>query len=178
MTAMTPGTLTVTITDHELVVETVGGGTHTVPVGPLTLLNGPLAGVDPPPPADLTNALGLVQDHLDDLLIEAPSIAAAPAVIALGAHAEAMARVEIGGDRVPVGYELRRPDADEVFRTLAVEALDDRRHNPGLPDAHAESIIATCCVILGIMRRLDLSAVGIGLKMTDAVDRTATRAAT
>ena len=47
----------------------------TVPVGPATLLDGPLRGSDPPLPADLTNALGLVQDHLDDLLIEAPSIA-------------------------------------------------------------------------------------------------------
>jgi hypothetical protein len=156
-----PGTLRVTIDDHALVVDVDGGGTHTVPVGPTTLLDGPLRGSDPPLPADLTNALGLVQDHLDDLLIEAPSIAATPAVVASGAYAEAMARVEIGADEIPVGYELHRADADEVFRTLAVEDLADRRHNPGLPDDHAESIIATCCVILGVMRRLDLRAVGI-----------------
>jgi exopolyphosphatase/guanosine-5'-triphosphate,3'-diphosphate pyrophosphatase len=73
-----------------------------------------------------------------------------------------MARVEIGADHVPDGYELLRADADEVFRTLAVEPLADRRHNPGLPGAHVESIVATCCVILGIMRRLDLRAVHIG----------------
>ncbi len=150
-----------TIDDRALVVAVDGGGTHTVPVGPTTLLDGPLRGTDPPMPADLTNAFGLVQDHLDDLLIEAPSIAATPAVIVVGPHAEALARVEIGADEVPNGYELRRADADEVFRTLAVEPVADRRHNPGLPDAHVESIIATCCVILGIMRRLDLRTVGI-----------------
>ena len=156
-----PGTLRVTIDDHALVVDVDGGGIHTVPVGPATLLDGPLRGSDPPLPADLTNALGLVQDHLDDLLIEAPSIAATPAVIASGAHAEAMARVEIGADEIPIGYELHRADADEVFRTLAVEDAADRRHNPGLPDEHVESIVATCCVILGVMRRLDLRTVGI-----------------
>ena len=159
---MAPGTLIVTIDDHSLIVDVEGGGTHTVPVGPLTLLAGPLCGSDPPPAADLTNALGLMHDHLDDLLLEVPSIAAAPAVITLGHHAEAFARVEIGDDHVPVGYELLRADADEVFRTLAVEAAADRRHNPGLPDDHVESIIATCCVILGIMRRLDLRALRIG----------------
>ena len=156
-----PGTLRVRIDDRALVVDVEGGGRHTVPVGPATLAEGPLRGSDPPPPADLTNALGLVHDHLDDLLIEAPSIAAAPTVVVVGPHAEAMARVEIGADEVPAGYELQRADADEVFRTLAVEDAADRRHNPGLPDAHVESIIATCCVILGIMRRLDLAAVGI-----------------
>jgi hypothetical protein len=156
-----PGTLRVTIDDRSLVVDVDGGGTHTVPVGPATLLDGPLRGNDPPLPADLTNALGLVQDHLDDLLIEAPSIAATPAVIASGAHAEAMARVEIGADEIPIGYELHRAAADEVFRTLAVEDAADRRHNPGLPDEHVESIVATCCVILGVMRRLDLRTVGI-----------------
>jgi exopolyphosphatase/guanosine-5'-triphosphate,3'-diphosphate pyrophosphatase len=158
---MTPGTLVVNIGDRELTVRVVGGATHVLPVGPSTLQAGPLAGGDPPPAAALTNALGLVEDHLDDLIIEAPSIEATPGVIVDGPHAEAMARVEIGVDDIPAGYTLRRADADEVFRTLAVEPADDRRHNPGLPTDHVESIIATCCVILGIMRRLALSAVTV-----------------
>jgi len=159
---MTPGTLTVDIAHDALTIEVSGGTDHLVPIGPLTLLAGPLRGGDPPRPADLTNALGLVQDHLDDLLIAAPSIAATPAVRLIGDYAESMARVEIGSDHVPDGYELLRADADEVFRTLAVESIDERRDNPGLPDDHVESIIATCCVILGIMRRLELRAVHIG----------------
>jgi exopolyphosphatase/pppGpp-phosphohydrolase len=159
---MTMITLTVTIDDHELSVDVDGRPVGTVPVGPLTLTAGPLGGGDPPSPADLTNALGLVQDHLDDLLIEEPSIETVHEVVAVGPHAEAMARVEIGADRVPAGYRLLRADADEVFRTLAVESTLDRRHNPGLPGDHVESIVATCCVILGLMRRLDLRAVRIG----------------
>jgi len=163
---MTPGTLTVHISDAELIVEVTSGGQHVLPVGPLTLQAGPLRGSDPPPPASLTNALGLVEDHLDDLIIEAPTIAATPGVVLTGPYAEALARIEIGTSLIPADYELQRADADEVFRTVAVEAAAERGHNPGLPADHVESIIATCCVILGIMRRLDLSAVTVAASAT------------
>jgi exopolyphosphatase/guanosine-5'-triphosphate,3'-diphosphate pyrophosphatase len=159
---LTPGTLTVGIDHAMLTVDVAGGARHLVPVGPLTLLAGPLRGSDPPLPADLTNALGLIHDHLDDLLLEAPSLAATPAVIVVGPYAHALACVEIGSDLVPDGYGLQRADADEVFRTLASEPPADRRHNPGLADDHVESIVATCCVILAIMRRLQLREVQIG----------------
>ena len=172
---MTPGTLIVTIHDRELNIEVTGGGFHTLPVGPLTLLAGALNEGDPPPPASLTNALGLVHDHLDDLLIESPSIAASPMVVVAGPHAEAMARVEIGTADIPIDYELLRADADEVFRTLAVESAAERRHNPGLPDDHVESIVATCCVILGIMRRLELRAVRITTGPTRSAEQATSR---
>lgn len=168
---MTPGTLVVHIADRELTVEVAGGGVHLLSVGPLTLQSGPLADGDPPPAAALTNALGLVEDHLDDLIIEAPSIVATPGVIVSGAYAESMARVEIGRDSIPIDYQLLRQDADEVFRTVAVEPTDQRRYNPGLPDDHVESIIATCCVILGIMRRLDLQAVTVATTATAGTSR-------
>jgi hypothetical protein len=155
------GTLIVRLDDHSTEVTMTGGATFTMPIGPLTLLEGPLERADPPSPAHLTNALGLVADHLDDIIIAAPSVTASMSVIAVGSHAEAMACVEIGDSRIPAGYRLRRSDADEVFRTLAAEPVVDRRHNPGLDDEHVESIIATCCVILGIMRRLDLDSIGI-----------------
>jgi exopolyphosphatase/guanosine-5'-triphosphate,3'-diphosphate pyrophosphatase len=158
---MTPGTLRIDIADHELTVSVVGGGIYVLPVGPLTLQAGPLRDGDPPAPAALTNALGLIEDHLDDLVIELPSIEATPGVVVAGPYAEAMAHVELGTADIPSDYELQRADADEVFRTLAVEPVDERRHNPGLPADHVESIIATCCVILGIMRRFDLSAAAI-----------------
>jgi hypothetical protein len=155
-----PGTLILTVDDHRLVL-TIDGRTHELPIGPRSLLDGPLGTSDPPLPMDLTNALGLVQDHLDDAIIADPAVGAPHAVAAHGTHAQMLARVELGTDRIPDGYELRREDADEVFRTLALEPLDARSHNPGLDPAHAESIVATCCVILGVMRRLDLRSISI-----------------
>ena len=59
-------------------------------------------------------------------------MAAPTSVVAVGEHALALARVEIGQTLVPNGYQLWRADADEVFRTLVAETSDDRRHNPGL----------------------------------------------
>ncbi|HYN32900.1 MAG TPA: hypothetical protein VES40_09760, partial [Ilumatobacteraceae bacterium] len=157
---VTDPSVTVRIDDRSTEVM-VDGATFTVPIGPLTLFEGPLEQADPPSPAHLTNALGLVADHLDDIIIAAPSFAAAASVSAVGPHVEAMARVEIGDSQIPAGYRLRRSDADEVFRTLATEPVVDRRHNPGLDDGYVESIIATCCMILGVMRRLDLDSIGV-----------------
>jgi exopolyphosphatase/guanosine-5'-triphosphate,3'-diphosphate pyrophosphatase len=158
---VTSSDLSVRIADHTVEIRTTDGHSFRLPVGPLALHDGPLERADPPAPAMLTNALGLVHDHLDDIIIEVPTIAAATSVVATGPHARAMARVEIGTDDVPDGYVLTRADADEVFRTLALEPVADRRHNPGLDETHVESIIGTCCVILGIMRRLDLTSIAV-----------------
>jgi exopolyphosphatase/guanosine-5'-triphosphate,3'-diphosphate pyrophosphatase len=79
-----------------------------------------------------------------------------------GRHAETLTCVEIGTDTCPDRYELTRSAADEVFRTLVAEPIDDRRHNPGLPSDQVETVVGTCCIVLGIMRRLDRSAVLVG----------------
>ena len=159
--SLLPGTIVLDVRDHTVGLDVEGGGDYELPVGPLELVAGPLEHADVPAPEQLTNAIALVQDHLDDLLIEAPSIAAAPAVVAAGKHARVLAMVELGADAVPTGYRLERRAADEVFRTLVVEPISDRVANPGLPSSHVESIIGTCCVILGVMRRLDLRHVDI-----------------
>ena len=53
------------------------------------------------------------------------------------------------------GFRLTRAAAEDVFRTLATERLADRVHNPGLPADRADVIVGGCCVLVGIMRRLD-----------------------
>jgi exopolyphosphatase/pppGpp-phosphohydrolase len=170
-------TVTVTLTAATVAGTTATGTDETgtefhVPIGPVALLDGPLGRADPPSPASLTNALGLVTDHLDDIIIAAPAMAAPTSVVAVGEHALALARVEIGQALVPNGYQLSRADADEVFRTLVAETIDDRRHNPGLDHHHVESIIGTCCVILGVMRRLDLTSITITPPIDAVIDAT------
>ncbi len=150
------GGLTVTIHDRRTVLETTGGGSHLIPVGPVSLVEDVFERRDPPATASLTNALGMVHDHLDDVLIEAPTVAATPSIVFSGHHARSLAHVEVGSVAPPAACRVDRGAIDEVFRTIVVEPRADRRHNPGLDDAHVDTIIATCCIVLAIMRRLAL----------------------
>lgn len=159
---MTSSELTVDLADRSVSIQLTGGGSWMIPVGPWTLVERELERADRPAPEQLTNALGIITDHLDDVLREAPIEPSAVHVTFSGTHAETLARVELGVDELPrEGYELGRADADEVFRTLVSESIADRRHNPGLRPDETETIIGTCCVILAVMRRLELDSVGI-----------------
>lgn len=152
-----PGGLTVEIADRSVTIVTTGGGRALLPVGPVALFERELERADRPAPEQLTNALGTVADHFEDVIIASPSVAATPSVHATGPHAVMLARVELGAERVPSGYRLERPDAEEVFRTLVAEPVALRRENPGLDPEHVNTIIPTCCTVLAIMRRLDLA---------------------
>ncbi len=158
---MVAGALTVAVADRVTTLAMEGGSRHDLPVGPLTLADDVLGAHDPPHPADLTNALGLVADHLDDVLIEAPSLLAPTDVAIAGDHAEQLARVERGTTELPPTLRLRRDEVDEVFRTVATEDRDDRQHNPGLGGAYVDAIVGTCCVVLAIIRRLELDDVAV-----------------
>lgn len=156
-----PGGLTVRIDDHTVSVIMTGGGEWLMPIGPLTVVENELERADRPAPAQLTNALGIISDHFDDVILESPFVASATSVQFTGKHALEIARVELGSIDVPEVTVLQRTDADEVFRTLVAEPIAERLDNPGLDSAHVESIIGTCCVILAIIRRLDLQHVSI-----------------
>ncbi|MGI9645601.1 MAG: hypothetical protein ACR2O6_09865 [Ilumatobacteraceae bacterium] len=155
-----PDVLYVAIDDDRVHIS-MGGGSWHLPVGPVALYDTELRSSDPPDPVDLTNALAAVRDHLDDVIRDEPAVVTARSVVATGPHAIGLARVEIGLAALPGGYELGRDDAEEVFRTLVAEPSADRRFNPGLPSSQTDSIIGTCCVILAIMRRLDLARMEI-----------------
>jgi hypothetical protein len=154
------GVLTIEISDRSLTLSMPGKGPFEVPIGPLTLLDD-LREDALPSPAVLTNALGAVHDHLDDVLIAVPEMAAPTAVTIRGAYALSLAGVEHGAHDLPVGYRLSRSGADEVFRTVVGELPSQRLHNPGLDAAHVHTIVPTCCIALGVMRRLDIDGVGI-----------------
>lgn len=125
---------------------------------------------DPPRPEELTNAIGLVQDLLDDAVREmyADDVARgyadleAATLVGIAGTITTVAAVEIGLPRydpaVLHGFRLTRPAAEDVFRTLATESLADRVHNPGLPAARADVIVGGCCVLVAIMRRLQTEA--------------------
>jgi exopolyphosphatase/guanosine-5'-triphosphate,3'-diphosphate pyrophosphatase len=155
------GTLLVTLADDEIVIELIGGGSWTLPVGPVSITDRELERADRPAPEQLTNGLGIVTDHLDDVVRDSPMVLNATDVVVSGAHALSVARVEFGTNDVPSGYRLRRVDADDVFRTLVAEPIAERLHNPGLEATAVETVIGSLCCILSVMRRLELTDVAI-----------------
>ena len=155
------GSLIVRIDDRSISLTTGGGEDWMLPVGVVTLLDGPLELADRPNPEQLANALGAASDHLEDVLVESPMVGAATQLTITGPHADMIARVELGLDHVPPGYMPERAAADEVFRTLVAEPRGERIHNPGLAADHVDSVVATCCIVLALMRRLNLQRVHI-----------------
>ena len=49
--------------------------------------------------------------------------------------------------------------AEDVFRALATERRADRLHNPGLEPSRVDTILGTCCLVLAVMRRLQLERI-------------------
>jgi hypothetical protein len=132
-----------------------------VPVGPELLLRTDLVDPDPPSAVQLTNAIGRVADHVDDVLREVPATVDASDVHVRGAEVWHLAAVERGTTLPGPSVIIDREAAEEVFRALATESRTARLHNPGLEPARVDTVLATSCVLVGLMRRLQLDAVTI-----------------
>ena len=144
--------------DDETVVD-LDGQHHVIPVGAVTLSCTELVS-DPPRPEELTNAIGLVVDHLDDMVRALPGASEADAVGIVGHLATVIAAVEFGGTP-PLPFALRREAAEDVFRTVATESAVERALNPGLPATAVDTIVGACCIVVGIMRHLHLDQVDV-----------------
>jgi exopolyphosphatase/guanosine-5'-triphosphate,3'-diphosphate pyrophosphatase len=129
---------------------------------------------DPPRPEELSNAVSIVHDQLDDALRALPGADEAETVVGVGGTITTMAAVELGRspqgpDGVPLHHLfLSREAAEDVFRTLAGEPLADRVHNPGLPVERAPIIVGGCCIVVGFLRRL--RAPGLTVSVRDLLD--------
>lgn len=116
---------------------------------------------DPPRPEELTNAIGVIIDEIDDALRELPELADCDEIIGVAGTIVSIAMVELGLAEFDAqklhGFVLTRDAAEDVFRTLATEALHDRVHNPGLHADRADIIVGGCCALVAIMRKLQRS---------------------
>jgi len=116
---------------------------------------------DPPLPEELSNALSVIEQHLDDVSREVPGAGEADRFIGLAGTVTTVAAVELGlaeYDRDAIHhFVLTRDAAEDVFRTLATEAIADRRHNPGLDPGRVDVIVGGCCVLVGIFRYFGFS---------------------
>ncbi|MFM8943472.1 MAG: hypothetical protein ACKOH5_08755 [Acidimicrobiaceae bacterium] len=118
---------------------------------------------DPPRPEELTNAISLVSDAVDDVAHSHPLIGHVDRVVGVAGTIVTVAAVEVGQKNFdPSGLhklKLSRDAVEDVFRTLATEPISDRVFNPGLPRDRADIIVGGCCVLVAVMRRLQISEI-------------------
>jgi len=114
---------------------------------------------DPPRPEELSQALSVVRDYLDDVRRELPGVDDAARLVGLAGTVTTIAAVEIGLPAYDANrihhFVLRRAAVEDVFRTLATEPRADRIHNPGLEEARADVIVGGCIVLVAIMRHFE-----------------------
>jgi exopolyphosphatase/guanosine-5'-triphosphate,3'-diphosphate pyrophosphatase len=111
---------------------------------------------DPPRPEELSQALSVVHDYLDDVQGDIPAVSDARILVGLAGTVTTVAAVEMGlatydRDRIH-HFVLTRAAAEDVFRTLATERRSQRIHNPGLEEARADVIVGGCIILVAIMR--------------------------
>ncbi len=114
---------------------------------------------DPPLPEELSACLSVTELHLDDALRAIPALGGPCRLVGVAGTITTVAAVELGladydRDRIH-HYRLSKDAAEDVFRTLATEALADRVHNPGLHPGRADVIVAGVCILVRIMRCFD-----------------------
>ena len=113
---------------------------------------------DPPSAVELSQALSVIDVHLDDVVREVPLATEAATFVGLAGTVSTAAAVELGlatYDRSRIHhFRLSKAAVEDVFRTLATEPLADRIHNPGLERERADVIVGGMCVLVAIMRRL------------------------
>jgi exopolyphosphatase / guanosine-5'-triphosphate,3'-diphosphate pyrophosphatase len=113
---------------------------------------------DPPSPEELSQAVHVVREHVTDVVLEIPAVKAARTLIGLAGTVTTVAAIELGlaeYDRDKIHHlRLTHPAVEDVFRTLATEPADRRRHNPGLEPGRVDVIVGGVVILVTILRTL------------------------
>ena len=111
---------------------------------------------DPPAPEELSAAVSVVRDHLTDVEREIPNLRDAKTLVGLAGTVTTVAAIEQGlpaYDRERIHhFRLTRAAVEDVFRTLALESAEDRRHNPGLERERVDVIVGGAIVLAAVLR--------------------------
>ncbi len=116
---------------------------------------------DPPLPEELLACQSIAEVHIDEVLREHPPIAGARTLVGLAGTVSTAAAVEIGlarYDREALHhFVLTKAAVEDVYRTLATEARDERLGNPGLEPDRADVIVGGLSILVKVMRQLGFS---------------------
>ncbi len=118
---------------------------------------------DPPAPEELSQAVHVVREHVVDVIREVPGVKDANTLIGLAGTVTTVAAIELGlaeYDPVRIHHSrLSRAAVEEIFRTLATEPAEQRRHNPGLEPGRVDVIVGGVIVLVTILRTLGVDEV-------------------
>lgn len=113
---------------------------------------------DPPTPEELSQAVHVVREHLADVRREVPGVDRARTLVGLAGTVSTFAAVEQGLERYDRDrihhFRITKPAAEDVFRTLVTEPIEQRRHNPGLEPGRVDVIVGGAVILVTIMRTL------------------------
>ncbi len=111
---------------------------------------------DPPTAEELSQAVSVVRDQLADVGRTLPGTFNASTLVGTAGTVWTLAAIELGVDAERSDlidhFVLTRAAAEEVFRTLATEAIDQRKHNPGLEPGRVDVIVGGAIVVVSVMR--------------------------
>ncbi|MGH9002097.1 MAG: exopolyphosphatase [Acidimicrobiia bacterium] len=111
---------------------------------------------DPPAPEELSQAISVVGLHLDDVDRLLPGAIDAKTLIGVAGTVTTVAAVELGlpeyDSEALHHFRLTHAAAEDVFRTLATEPAEARRHNPGLEAGRVDVIVGGAVVLVAVMR--------------------------
>jgi exopolyphosphatase / guanosine-5'-triphosphate,3'-diphosphate pyrophosphatase len=118
---------------------------------------------DPPAAEELSQAVHVVREHVLDVIREVPGAKSAKTLIGLAGTVTSVAAIELGlaeYDATRIHHSrLSRASVEEVFRTLATESADERRHNPGLEAGRVDVIVGGVIILVTILRTMGFDEV-------------------
>jgi exopolyphosphatase / guanosine-5'-triphosphate,3'-diphosphate pyrophosphatase len=111
---------------------------------------------DPPTAEELSQAVSVVRDELAEVARLLPAARRAPTLVGTAGTVWTLAAIELGVDAARSDlidhFRLTRAAAEDVFRTLATEPVERRRHNPGLEPGRVDVIVGGAIVVVSVMR--------------------------
>jgi len=118
---------------------------------------------DPCAPEELANAVSDVRDELSQVATAIPQLSEARTVLGLAGTLSTVAAVDQGlaeydRDRIH-HFCVTRAIAEDVFRTLALESVAERKTNPGLEPERAEVIVGGLIVLVATIRAFGIEEI-------------------
>ena len=123
---------------------------------------------DPPLPEELSAALSLIDLHLDDVLMEIPSLNQATTIIGVAGTVITTSMIEQGLDSYSYnkvhGHRMSKESIEEVFRLLVTDDRNGRLSNPGMEEGRVDVIVGGLCILVQVMRKFNFEEILVSEK--------------